>query len=83
MPLLSFERRKKQKSLRDDVHLHEISDVCVMLLIDVESRMQNACDMHDDKHVFYHPFYGLGQIGHVWVINLRFYVSSGTNACLG
>ena len=53
MAFLSFERKKKQKSLRDDVHLHEISNVCVVLLIDVESRMQNACAKHDNKHVFY------------------------------
>ena len=39
MLLLSFERRKKQKSLRDNAHLHEISNVCVVVLLDVESRL--------------------------------------------
>ena len=34
-----FRRRKKSKSLRDNVNLHEISNVCFMLLLDVESRL--------------------------------------------
>ena len=32
-------KRKKQKSLRDNVNLYEISNVCFVLLLDTDSRM--------------------------------------------
>ena len=34
-----FRRRKKSKSLSDNVNLHEISNVCFVLLLDVESKL--------------------------------------------